>query len=79
MRPSEVRGDDEGMCRDQMIGSVELAEHLGVPEATVKQWRYLGTGPRFYKIGRHVRYDWTDVEAWKGTQSSRGENVVGHL
>jgi hypothetical protein len=47
----------------------EVAEHLGIPLRTLGQWRYLGTGPQFLKIGRHVRYRWGDVEAWLATQS----------
>ncbi|MGW6258785.1 helix-turn-helix transcriptional regulator [Streptomyces sp. NPDC055085] len=48
----------------------ELADHLGVPLATIRQWRYLGRGPRSTKVGRHVRYRWTDVEAWLDQQAS---------
>ena len=46
-----------------------VAEHLGIPLRTLGQWRYLGTGPKFLKIGRHVRYRWADVEKWLATQS----------
>lgn len=42
----------------------ELAADLGIPVGTVYQWRYKGTGPRGYKIGRHVRYRRSDVGAW---------------
>lgn len=42
----------------------EVAEYLGVPEATLKQWRYLRKGPTFGMVGRHVRYEWVDVESW---------------
>lgn len=47
----------------------EVADYLLVPKATLAQWRYLGQGPRFMKVGRFVRYRWSDVEAWLGTQS----------
>jgi excisionase family DNA binding protein len=40
----------------------EVAEYYGVPEKTLAQWRSRGIGPRFSKIGRHVRYRWADVE-----------------
>ena len=42
----------------------EVAEFLGVPERTLGQWAYFGTGPRYAKIGRHRRYRWEDVEAF---------------
>ncbi|WP_330354463.1 helix-turn-helix domain-containing protein [Streptomyces chartreusis] len=41
-----------------------VADFLGLPVATLAQWRYLGKGPRSIKIGRHVRYRWADIEQW---------------
>lgn len=44
----------------------ELANYLG-GNTTVEQlaqYRYLGTGPRFIKVGKNVRYRWSDVEVW---------------
>jgi predicted site-specific integrase-resolvase len=41
-----------------------VADRLLVPEQTLAQWRYLGKGPAFIKVGRHVRYRDEDVEAW---------------
>ncbi len=43
---------------------VEVAEYLQVPLKTLYQWRYQGEGPRAYRVGRHLRYRWEDVEAW---------------
>lgn len=42
----------------------ELATFVGVPEATLAQWRYLSTGPPFIKVGKHVRYRAADVDSW---------------
>jgi excisionase family DNA binding protein len=42
----------------------ELADLLEIPQRTPGQWRYLGKGPRYVRVGRHVRYRRTDVEAW---------------
>jgi excisionase family DNA binding protein len=42
----------------------EVAEFLDVPRATVYAWRYQGTGPAGYKVGRHVRFRLEDVETW---------------
>jgi hypothetical protein len=47
----------------------EVADRLRVPEKTLAQWRYLGQGPQFLKVGRFVRYRWSDVETWLATQS----------
>jgi hypothetical protein len=49
---------------DALVDEWAVAERLNVPAATVRQWRYLRKGPRFLKVGRHVRYDPRDVESW---------------
>jgi excisionase family DNA binding protein len=41
-----------------------VAEVLGVPRATLYEWRYRREGPPAIKIGRHLRYRPADVEAW---------------
>jgi excisionase family DNA binding protein len=46
----------------------ELSELLGVPTSTLYAWRYRGEGPAGYRIGRHVRYRRSVVEAWIETQ-----------
>jgi predicted DNA-binding transcriptional regulator AlpA len=43
----------------------DLAEREGVPLKTVYQWNSTGTGPRYMRIGRHVRYRLADVIAWE--------------
>ncbi|WP_240777258.1 helix-turn-helix transcriptional regulator [Nonomuraea basaltis] len=48
---------------------LEVADYLGIPEATLKQWRWLGKGPKFVPVGRHVRYRWSDVETWLDEQA----------
>jgi hypothetical protein len=48
----------------------DVAKFLGVPERTLAQWRYLRTGPKWSKVGRHVRYRWADLEAWLAQQES---------
>ncbi|MEU8644626.1 helix-turn-helix domain-containing protein [Streptomyces sp. NPDC048674] len=42
----------------------DVAELLGVPIETVYQWRRKRTGPRGFRVGRHLRYDPDDVRAW---------------
>ena len=41
-----------------------VAELLGVDVRTLYAWRAAGTGPRCYKVGKYLRYDPGDVEAW---------------
>lgn len=53
-----------GVDRRPLGSPKELGAYLGVPETTLSQWRWRGTGPRWSKVGRHVRYRWSDVEEW---------------
>ncbi|MEU8947678.1 helix-turn-helix domain-containing protein [Streptomyces sp. NPDC048489] len=43
---------------------LDVAELLGVSIETVYQWRRKRTGPRGFRVGRHLRYDPDDVRAW---------------
>jgi predicted DNA-binding transcriptional regulator AlpA len=40
------------------------AERIGVAAKTLDNWRGLGTGPPFYKLGGRVVYDDGEVDAW---------------
>lgn len=42
----------------------EVSYFLGVPKATLYQWRYLGTGPKAGRAGRYLRYDPAEVISW---------------
>ncbi len=42
----------------------ELADFLDIPVKTIYAWRYHGEGPRGFRVGRHVRFRWADVQAW---------------
>ncbi|MEU6160751.1 helix-turn-helix domain-containing protein [Streptomyces sp. NPDC047130] len=43
---------------------MDLADLVGVPLETVYQWRRKGTGPRGFRVGRHLRFDPEDVRLW---------------
>jgi excisionase family DNA binding protein len=47
-----------------LLSPAELADYLNIPVATLYQWQHRGGGPKFLKVGRHVRYKTRDVEAW---------------
>jgi predicted site-specific integrase-resolvase len=42
----------------------EVSAFLGVPVATLHQWRHAGTGPAAFRVGRHLRYDPDVVRRW---------------
>ena len=49
----------------------EVAEFLVVSVKTLYDWRLKGTGPTWSKVGHHLRYRWTDVDAWVEAQKER--------
>lgn len=42
----------------------DVSDYLGVPVATLYQWRYLHQGPPAFRVGRHLRYEPTALAAW---------------
>jgi excisionase family DNA binding protein len=53
---------------DKWITRQELADRYGVPVKTPAEWASKGTGPRYAKFGRHVRYRLSDVIDWERQQ-----------
>lgn len=56
---------------DALLGPPELTAILGVPLSTIYKWNAAGTGPRFFKVGRHVRWRRSDVDAWLERNASQ--------
>jgi predicted DNA-binding transcriptional regulator AlpA len=54
----------------------DVAEILGVPEATLANWRYRREGPIGFRVGRHVRYLKSDVETWINEQRSKDQSAT---
>ena len=55
--------------QDRLLSPAELADYLGIPTQTVYQWRHRGEGPPGYRVGRHVRYRWIDIQTWLADQA----------
>jgi predicted DNA-binding transcriptional regulator AlpA len=49
---------------DHLVIPGQLVDYLGLPVATLYAWRYTGDGPPGFRVGRHLRYRWRDIEAW---------------
>jgi hypothetical protein len=47
------------------LTSAQVAERYQVSPATVKDWRYHGTGPEWVNIGGKPRYRLSDLERWE--------------
>lgn len=52
----------------RLLSAQELADYLDVPLKTIYAWRYRGQGPRGFRVGRHVRFRWSDVQQWVSEQ-----------
>jgi len=50
--------------RERLLSVQELADYLEVPVKTIYTWRHHKTGPRGFRVGKHLRFRWGDVEAW---------------
>lgn len=50
---------------DQHLLPQQLAERLRLNVRTLDNWRSLGTGPAYIKVGGLVRYRLEDVLAWE--------------
>lgn len=42
----------------------DVVAYLGIPKNTLYRWRVDGEGPRAMKIGKHLRYRRSELEAW---------------
>ncbi len=48
----------------RLLSAEEVARILVVPVNTLYCWRYKGTGPKAFRVGKHLRYRFSDVIAW---------------
>lgn len=64
---SDVSNDADD---DELLTICEVAEIVRAPVATLRYWRYLGTGPNSFRVGRGVRYWRHDVTTWLEEQSN---------
>ncbi|MEA2435265.1 MAG: hypothetical protein QOG54_2722 [Actinomycetota bacterium] len=53
----------------RLLSTQEVARILVVPVTTLYTWRYQGTGPKAYRVGKHLRYRLSDVEEWLETMA----------
>ena len=59
------------------ITQEQLAVRWQISPRTLEQWRWLGKGPRFLKIGARVLYREEDVDVWEAAQIC--QNTSGPL
>jgi hypothetical protein len=74
-QPSE-RGSVANTQLEALVDEHAVAKFYGVSVATVRRWRWLRTGPKFYKIGALCRYRMTDLEAYlRSTRTGGGQQA----
>ena len=56
---------------ERLWSTDDVSAFLGVPVATLWQWRHLDTGPPAFKVGRWLRYDPDVVRRWLVDECSR--------
>ncbi|WP_332751040.1 helix-turn-helix transcriptional regulator [Sphingomonas sp. RB1R13] len=59
-------------CRAQSnfaINTAGAAHYLSLAESTLEKARVTGSGPRYCKLGRAVRYRLSDLDAWMAARA----------
>ena len=49
---------------ERLLTIAELSDYLGIPVATLYDWRVDGVGPQAVKLGRALRYPESCVRTW---------------
>jgi predicted DNA-binding transcriptional regulator AlpA len=67
-----VPEDDE-----PLLTTAEVARWIGgdISETTLRVWRHRGTGPKWIKAGRGVRYRREAVRAWLDSNEHAGRKA----
>lgn len=56
--------NSEASRRSSVVSPETAAAYMNVAVSTLAKWRVSGLGPMFIKVGRAVRYDARDLDAW---------------
>jgi excisionase family DNA binding protein len=62
-----------GEKKRQLLRPEIVSDRLDIPVTTLYQWRHRGVGPPAIRIGRHLRYDEAELEAWIETQAEASQ------
>lgn len=54
-----------------LLSQNQLADYIGKSTSWCERARWSGEGPRFFKLGKHIRYRIEDVQAWIDTHYER--------
>ncbi|MEU0426731.1 helix-turn-helix domain-containing protein [Streptomyces canus] len=73
---TDPRATLRGGLPDRYLKPEDIAEMFEVPLETVYQWRKKRTGPPGFRIGKHLRYDPSDVGAYVTERKSADLNAA---
>lgn len=59
---------------DELVTTAEAAAFLRTPAQTVRYWRSKNTGPKSFRLPRHVVYWRSDVLAWLADQQASDQH-----
>lgn len=68
-RAIRARGGSPFLSPDQ------AAFYLGISSRTLQEYRTAGTGPRFRRHSRHIRYHIDDLDAWSQQVGEAGSDA----
>jgi predicted DNA-binding transcriptional regulator AlpA len=65
----------------KLVDTARAAERLNIRARTLDHWRWRGIGPKYHKVGRLVRYDESDIDAWLDSQKYQhtSQHSAAHL
>lgn len=63
--PSTASRSPAPTAAPEYATAAELAQRWHMTPAALAQQRYTGTGPKYLKVGRRVRYRWADILAFE--------------
>lgn len=49
---------------DALMTPDELGDYLQIPKATIYKWHSEGRGPVALKLGKHLRFVRSEIDAW---------------
>lgn len=62
-----------------LLDTAQAARFLGLGERTLENWRVRDTkGPPFLRVGRSVKYDPRDLDAWLNARRFRSTSDADH-
>ncbi|HEV2549408.1 MAG TPA: helix-turn-helix domain-containing protein [Stellaceae bacterium] len=53
------------------LSTAQAAHYIGLSRRTLEKMRTAGTGPKYRKHGRYVRYHIDDLDDWSNSRSKR--------